>query len=202
MSARPKAHMRVVRAGIWLCVDCLMLAVNGDASGIESEERVKQCEAGLDALGPNLVPDFDTPEGHEEFSTRGCDCCDSRLAGELHRFAILGPTRYGARVRRLLPSVDVPRYVRCYDNGGETADRYTIVFTGNYTRRTNGAHVYLGCNAEPTHPQGIGQHGESSGGPIDRPSYKHLGRKVPFSTLPESVKHVALSTYRALWGIS
>ncbi len=91
--------MNVVRDDLWLCVDCLMVAVNGDASGLdysygeeEAVEKLAAIEAGLERLGAHLVPDFDseTGEGHEEFSARGCDCCLSHLAGELHRFAILG----------------------------------------------------------------------------------------------------------------
>lgn len=93
--------MRVVRDDLWLCVDCLLATVNGDLSGVEyshgvgtpkTAARCAEIEAGLDALGPHLVPDFDTDtgEGHEEFSACGCDCCGSPLAGEMHRFAILG----------------------------------------------------------------------------------------------------------------
>jgi hypothetical protein len=69
-----------------------MVAVNGDETGIDSEEQIEATQDGLNRLGPHLVPDFDceTGEGHEEFATMGCDCCGSRLAGEMHRFAILG----------------------------------------------------------------------------------------------------------------
>lgn len=95
--------MIVIQDDIWLCVDCLMLACNGDASGIEGgneggkqtdEERIAECEAGLEKLGPHLVPDFDSEadedDGIREFSWCGCDCCGSRLGGSFHRFAILG----------------------------------------------------------------------------------------------------------------
>jgi len=84
--------MQVVKDDLWLCVDCTIVACNGDVSGIDDDDRVAAVESGLDSLGPHLVPDFDseTGEGHEEFSNRGCDCCDSGLAGEFHRFAILG----------------------------------------------------------------------------------------------------------------
>jgi hypothetical protein len=106
--------MKIIRDGIWLCVDCLFAAVNGDVSGIDyylsgdaAEKRVAEIWAGLEKLGPHLVPDFDTEgeendegdtvfhtsdgdDGHREFSSCGCDACGSRLAGEFHRFAILG----------------------------------------------------------------------------------------------------------------
>lgn len=84
--------MIVIRDDLWLCVDCLMLACNGDASGIESDARVAECEAGLAELGPHLVPDFDSEsgEGIRDFSWHGCDACGSRLGGPSHRFAVLG----------------------------------------------------------------------------------------------------------------
>jgi hypothetical protein len=69
-----------------------MVAVNGDATGIESDERVAEVEAGVASLGDYLVPDFDseTEEGIREFSNCGCDACGSPLAGTMHRFAVLG----------------------------------------------------------------------------------------------------------------
>lgn len=93
------AGMYVDRDDIWLCPECTIAAVNGDFTGLdyhysepETTERMNAITAGLEQLGPHLVPDFDseTGDGHEEFSHRGCDCCGSGLAGEFHRFAILG----------------------------------------------------------------------------------------------------------------
>ncbi len=34
--------VKVVIDDLWLCVDCTMIAVNDDATGIESDERVKE----------------------------------------------------------------------------------------------------------------------------------------------------------------
>lgn len=90
--------MKVVRDNLWLCVDCLFAAVNGDFSGMDGAHgdkapaRIKEVEEGLVRLGPHLVPDFDseTDKGIREFSSCGCSCCNSRLAGTMHRFAILG----------------------------------------------------------------------------------------------------------------
>ena len=39
--------MKVIRDGLWLCVDCLMAAVNGDVSAIESDERIAEIEMRL-----------------------------------------------------------------------------------------------------------------------------------------------------------
>jgi hypothetical protein len=91
--------MQVVRDDLWLCVDCLMVAVNGDDSGIEGDDRKRAVRTGVEMLGRHLVPDFDSETedehgnihvGVREFSSTTCDCCGSHLAGSRHRFAVLG----------------------------------------------------------------------------------------------------------------
>lgn len=112
----------------------------------------------------------------------------------------VGETRRTAeRAARLLPRGE-PRYVHCYDNGGKTADRYTVVFTGRYRHKTLGECLYLGASSEPFHPQGFGQHG-SAPSAIDYPTYGHLGKKVAFTQLPEDVRKLATATYRDLWDL-
>lgn len=101
------------------------------------------------------------------------------------------------RLTRIFPD-NKPRYVRCYDNNGETADRYTVVFTGNYASKTKRQRWYLGMSASPFHPQGFGQHGESSN-QIDYPSYKHLGKKIKFEDLPKDCQQCVNQTYLYLW---
>ena len=91
---------------------------------------------------------------------------------------------------------DSPRYVRCYDNGGKTMDRYTVVFTGNYTHKTQRQHWHLGMNSQPFH--GIGLRGESDT-QIDRPSYGHLGKKIKFDDLPEQCQECVNQSYLYLW---
>jgi hypothetical protein len=90
--------MRLDRQDIWLCVDCLVAAVNNDYTGLdydysepESTERMNRIKLGLAELGPHLVPDYDseTGEGVREFSSAWCDCCKTILAGTRHRFATL-----------------------------------------------------------------------------------------------------------------
>src|ERR1044072_44051 len=82
-----------------------------------------------------------------------------------------------------------PRYVRCYDSGEESFDRYTVVFTGRYRHKTGGASWYVGMSESPYHPQGFGQHGESEGAwPIDRPTRSHLGRRIGFADLPQDCR--------------
>lgn len=103
------------------------------------------------------------------------------------------------RAARLLPG-GKPRYVRVYDNGGESFDRYTVVFTGRYRHKTGGSFWYLGMSARPFHPQGFGQHGESDR-QIDYPTYGHLGKKISFDGLPADCQRCVLQTYRDLWDL-
>lgn len=85
------------RHDLWLCVDCLLVAVNGDDSGLdnlqpeEAAKRRAEIYAGLERLG-YLAPNFDseTGEGVREFMrpVGGCGCCGSPLAGTFHRFEV------------------------------------------------------------------------------------------------------------------
>jgi hypothetical protein len=104
------------------------------------------------------------------------------------------------RFNRLMPN-GIPRYIRCYDNGGKSFDRYTVVFTGRYTHKTNHSFWYLGMSTNPFHPQGYGQHGESNFMPIDRPKYSHLGKKIKFENLPEDCQKCVKETYSDLWDL-
>jgi hypothetical protein len=103
------------------------------------------------------------------------------------------------RTERLLPN-GKPRYIRCYDNGGKTADQYTVVYTGRYTRHTGGRFWYVGMSAYPYHPRGFGYHGESET-PIDRPTYSHLGKRITFEDLPADCQKLVRLDYAYLWDV-
>ena len=103
------------------------------------------------------------------------------------------------RKQRLLLN-GIPRYIRCYDNGGETIDRYTAVFTGNYRKKTGGEFWHLCMSANPYHPQGMGQHGGSND-QIDKPTYSHLGKKINFTDLPADCQKLVLHDYIYLWDL-
>jgi len=102
------------------------------------------------------------------------------------------------RAERLLPQ-GKPRYIRCYDNGGATIDRYTVVFTGRYRGR-RGQFVHVGMDHKPYDPQGFCQHG-FNWAQIDRPTYGHIGRKIAFGDLPAKCQSVVLSDYLSIWGL-
>ena len=103
------------------------------------------------------------------------------------------------RLNRLCPN-NTPRYIRCYDNGGESFDRYTVVFTGRYKHRLNGEFLHYGLSASPCSPQGFGQSGTSQNH-IDSPSYKHLGKRINFSDLPQECRFFIKGIYCELWDI-
>jgi hypothetical protein len=109
------------------------------------------------------------------------------------------------RIERLLPK-GIPRYVRIYDNEGETWDRYTVVYTGRYPKGEGWAHrfTYLGMSTMPFNPQGFCVHGESER-PVDTPwapsvgKKGHLGKRILFADLNEDCQKAALQTYVSLW---
>lgn len=110
-------------------------------------------------------------------------------------FAVTGSTLCEDCEALGYPVDDTPRYIRCYDNGGETFDRYTVLFT---RKRVDGQFMYLGMSDDPFHPQGFGQHGFSND-IIDRPTYSHLGKKVSFEALPPKVQQLVKHEYEYLW---
>lgn len=81
-----------------------------------------------------------------------------------------------------------PEYVlACYDNGGKTADRYTVLFGGSHWEPRMGRNVaYLGMSGAPTHPQGFSQWGE-----MPAHNRSACGKHVRWLDFPENIrKHV------------
>ena len=119
------------------------------------------------------------------------------------------------REDRLIPG-GVPRWIRCYDNGGVDADggsidRYTVVFTGRFCKGSGPFGTewpYLAMSARPFHPQGFGQHGHTwnraadvpeSGWPPAMGRKGICGRRIAFGDLPPDCQEVTISDYRCLW---
>ena len=81
--------------------------------------------------------------------------------------------------------------LRIYDNGGRSADRYTLIpprWAGAEYRERSGLWVCFGCNSEPFHPQGIGMYSSAAPGP-------HLGRRIAWSALPPDVQRAARKSF-------
>jgi hypothetical protein len=72
--------------------------------------------------------------------------------------------------------------IRIYDNGGQTADRFTVVYMDRPERRPRMFEA-VGMDARPFHPQGIGQHTTATPG-------RHLGRRIAFEALPADCQKV------------
>ncbi len=116
--------------------------------------------------------------------------------------------RQRERIARLAPD-GIPRWVRVYDNGGETTDRYTVVFSGRYSHKTGGEHWVLGMSSAPFSPQGVGLH-SSYPEIVDAPGStwapaigrrNHLGLRIPFSDLPTDCRRATWDDYSYLWDI-
>lgn len=113
----------------------------------------------------------------------------------------LSPAKMAERIARFVPG-GIPRWIHVYDNGGETADRYTVVFTGRYREKTGGSFWHVTMSGAPTHPQGVCMHGESEHTQIDSPTYGHLGKKISFHDLPEACRNIIVHDYSELWDLT
>lgn len=69
--------------------------------------------------------------------------------------------------------------ILCYDNGGKSIDRYTVIYMDQNER--NGCLSSVGMNSAPFHPQGFGQHTTAMPG-------RHLGKRIKFATLPDDCR--------------
>jgi hypothetical protein len=122
------------------------------------------------------------------------------------------------RRAKFLPG-GIPRWMRIYDNGGATCDRYTVVFTGRYTGRTGGEYWVLGMSGAPFWPQGFCQHagyGEVVDTVRHRPGKPtlhgqwppsighkcHLGTRIRFQDLPADCQKAARMDYEYLWDLT
>jgi hypothetical protein len=102
----------------------------------------------------------------------------------------------GARIGRLASAYRadnpfVPKFLRIYrDPSGET-DCITVVFTRTNDRLCH--YVGLGDNGTVS---ARGEHDR----PIDRPSYRHLGKKISFFDLGAGARRAVQREYAYFWG--
>lgn len=112
-----------------------------------------------------------------------------------------------SRIDRLLPD-GKPRWIRIYDAGCKFADRYTVIFSGNYPGRDGQMHV-LAMGPAPIHPQGFCMHmpydrqidGDKWGFTPKIGMKNHLGIRIRFQDLPEQCKKIVMRDYLDIWGI-
>lgn len=80
--------------------------------------------------------------------------------------------------------------LRCYDNGGKTFDRYTIIPPRWAKDYKNGWEwLGIGASEHPFHPQWFGQHSH------DIVPGSHLGRRICWSDLPQDVQQFARQSF-------
>lgn len=124
------------------------------------------------------------------------------------------------RLEALMPN-GIPRWIRCYDNGGDpdnggSSDRYTVVFTGAACAKAcGGEHPYRAMSGSPFHPQGIGLWCSDAHRAVDRVHTKrggymwppaigrkcYLGTRIKFEDLPEDCRKLVLSDYLDVWNL-
>lgn len=81
--------------------------------------------------------------------------------------------------------------LRVYDNGGKTADRYTVIPPRwAHEHKSTGANTWaaIGANHWPFAPQGIGCTTLAVPGP-------HLGRRIKWDELPKDVQTFARDVF-------
>lgn len=104
----------------------------------------------------------------------------------------------------------IPRWIRCYDNGGETIDRFTVVFTGRYRHLTGGETVVLGMSESPYY--GFCQHSSYGPGQVVEGNKRgqwppaigrtgNLGKRISFVDLPDDCQEIVRKDYIDLWDI-
>ena len=100
----------------------------------------------------------------------------------------------------------IPRCIRVYDTGPDgPIDRYTVVFTGNYS-----GHAYLAMNSRPFCPGfGFCQHGEGEIMEGNKPGQwppaigrrGNCGFRIAFTDLPLDCQTAVWQDYASIWNI-
>ena len=82
-------------------------------------------------------------------------------------------------------SQKINKEIRCYDNGGKSLDRYTVIYMFEPENRPNTFGARGMCE-NPCSPQGIGCYTSAMPG-------RHLGKRIKFEQLPINCKWLVLS---------
>lgn len=140
-------------------------------------------------IGQRVAYDYTNPMGIK-IGTIQDFSCDYRVKVKFD----LGYSRWVSIINLKKVIKMIPRYLRIYDNGGETYDRYTILFT---KRRIDGHFMCLGAS----HDLVVGSHFDTPE-ILDYPVSSHLGKRIEFQQLPEKVRNLVLEDYKDIWGIT
>lgn len=88
-----------------------------------------------------------------------------------------------------MKKLNLDRFVRIYDNGGKTFDRYTAVYMNEPERKPN-TFSARGMSKNPFHPQGFGCSCTATPG-------RHLGKRIKLSELPKDCQCLVLQDIKA-----
>lgn len=103
-------------------------------------------------------------------------------------------TRRTSRKRSSLRRNSKTSQFGIYDNGGKTADRYTILYRVPQKSHGESYYVYFGMDEHPNHPQGFGQHGELPARAYrahQLSKFRALGKPIKLSSLPAQARKAA-----------
>lgn len=93
--------------------------------------------------------------------------------------------------RKMPDEIILSAPIRCYDNGGKTADRYTVVYM-DQPEFLHNCFSSVGMSGKPFHPQGVGMHS------IAAPGW-HLGKRVKFEELPADCQKLVRQDLTPNW---
>lgn len=99
------------------------------------------------------------------------------------------PRRSGKRWREQCPA----GILDCFDNKGQTADRYMVMFVPEPGAVYEGTVWidYLAASENPSHPQGVGITGQMKAHEASNYRYRNGHRRVRWLDLPEAVRKSA-----------
>ena len=92
---------------------------------------------------------------------------------------------------------NLPRYIKVFDNGGATLDRYTVIFTKRKVNQSE--YLALKLSDEPD-----GQFHNKHTILLNSTSQKSvplIGRKIAFTDLPAQCQSIVRKYYRDLWSV-
>jgi hypothetical protein len=139
----------------------------------------------LETLGVKIDITLPVPQGLQKFDSLSeiieaaeTHLCDEFLREELKREERSAKARERRRLNKIKSQVEV------YDNGGETLDRYTVVYLNEPEAKPE-TFAARGMCSQPFHPQGFGQMVTAMRG-------DHLGRRIRFEQLPKDCQKLVL----------
>jgi len=87
--------------------------------------------------------------------------------------------------------------VKIYDNGGGTADRYSVFFVEPWMREMACGWFTIGMGSSPYSPQGVCMTSTYN----KKPCMTNCGRRISFADLPADCQKVVMDDYLDFYGV-